>query len=449
MAGSGLFSDQSPIKRHLLRGSGGLQAEVKDVRNDIGEVMEAMAAITVEEFTNPAAAVTDAVLASVASQAAAAAYASADLVGGAAVELDPPRNVTLTCDAGGGATWAGNLTVTGVDINGDALTEDIAFTVSATTAGAKAFARVDSLAADAQNDALGNWEVGFGDIIGLGMSLKSRAGGDQVLLEIVDGSVVGGGGGGASTTTGVTVDNETAVSQAVTHSGHAHFSAPIAEEVISVVADVLIAVGPLIVAAQPDFPRKLRVNITDADASITAGTVDLVGVGVDGAALSQSIPLTGGSQVVVTDDAYATLTSATITGPAGHGAGDNIGIGVDSALGLPIPAGAANVAVNKTCVDSADETVAGVDATARTVDPTSAPDAARDYDFYFSYELTTTQSAHNHGVTDGGHSHGAAGGAGGTFVDAATSEPNGTYEPDSAPDGAHDYALVYEYDPTA
>jgi hypothetical protein len=405
--------------------------------------------MTVEEWIDPAAADTDAVLASVVSQASAAAYASTDLVGGAAVALDPPRNVTLTCDAGGGATWAGNLTVTGVDINGDAMTEDIAFAVSATTAGVKAFARVDSLSADAQNDALGNWEVGFGDIIGLGKSLKSRAGGDQVMLEIVDGAIVGGGGGGASAVTGLTVDSETAVNQATVLSGVAHFTDPIAEEVVSIVANVLIANGAQLLAGQPDFPRKLRVDITDADVSITAGTVDLVGVGADGAALSQSIPLTGGTQVVVTDDAYATVTSVTVVGAAGNGAGDNIGVGVDSALGLPIPAGAANVVVTKTCVDSADETVAGVDTTARTVDPTTAPDAAKDYDFYYRYELTPTQSAHTHTVTDGGHTHGAAGGVGGTFVDAATSAPNGTYEPDTAPDGAHDYALVYEYDPTA
>ncbi len=37
----------------------------------------------------------------------------------------------------------------------------------------------------------------------------------------------------------------------------------------------------------------------------------------------------------------------------------------------------------------------------------------------------------------------------GVFVDAATAAPNGTYTPATAPDGANDYAVYYEYDPTA
>jgi hypothetical protein len=191
--GSGLFGDQSPIKRHLLRGTGGLQAEVADVRSDVGHVLEAMAAITVEEWTDPAAADTDAVLLSVVSQAAQADYASTDLVGGAAVALDPPRNVTLTCDAGGGATWLGNLTVVGVDINGDAITEDLAFAAGVTVDGVLAFARVDSLSADAQADALGNWEVGFGDVIGLGVPIVSRAGLADLIREIEAGALVATG----------------------------------------------------------------------------------------------------------------------------------------------------------------------------------------------------------------------------------------------------------------
>lgn len=36
----------------------------------------------------------------------------------------------------------------------------------------------------------------------------------------------------------------------------------------------------------------------------------------------------------------------------------------------------------------------------------------------------------------------------GTYVDAATSPPNGSYEPGAAPNGTNDYALYYEYDPT-
>jgi hypothetical protein len=205
MAGSGLFSNQYAKKPHLLQQTGGIAAEVKDLRDDIQRVLGPLAAMAVEEFVTPPAAVTDAVLASVASQAAAAVYEAADLVGGAAVVLDPPRNVTLTCDAGGGATWTGNLKVKGLDANGAAIEEDIAFTASATTPGLLAFAKVTGLEADAQADALGNWEVGFGDVIGLAKPLISRAGAGAVMMEIEDGTVLA-----ADAITGTFVDAATA-----------------------------------------------------------------------------------------------------------------------------------------------------------------------------------------------------------------------------------------------
>jgi hypothetical protein len=195
---------------------------------------------------------------------------------------------------------------------------------------------------------------------------------------------------------------------AVTLCGHASFLNPIAAELISVVNDVLLADGAQVIAAQPDYPRKLQVRITDGDSSISAGTVTLVGVGIDGSAVTQTINLAGGTRTVITDAVYATLTSATVAALAGHGAGDNIGIGVGAALGLPIPTGAAGVAVTKTCVDSVNEAVAGVDATARSVAPTTAANAAHDYDFFFKYTVTPTQAAHDHGAATGtgsAHTH--------------------------------------------
>lgn len=190
--GSGLFSDQSARLPHLVDGKGGMGGEIDDLRKDVARVLAALAAFTVDEFTDPVAADTDAVLASVASQDVEASYSSTDLVGGGPVVLDPPRNLTLTCDDSA-ATWQDNLTATGIDINGDAITEAIAFTNNTTTAGVKAFARVDSLVADAQVDANGNWSVGFGDVLGLSKPIKERAGLSSLLREIEDGSVVATG----------------------------------------------------------------------------------------------------------------------------------------------------------------------------------------------------------------------------------------------------------------
>jgi hypothetical protein len=157
-----------------------VKGEVGDLRRDVNEELSPMAALAVEEWTDVAAAAAAGVLASVATTTAAVTHAAADLVGAAAVELDPPRNLTLTCDDSA-ATWAGNLTATGVDANGDAITEEIAFTNNTITLGAKAFARVDSLDRGAQVDANGNYTVGFGTKIGLAKKLMTRAGAGAVI----------------------------------------------------------------------------------------------------------------------------------------------------------------------------------------------------------------------------------------------------------------------------
>lgn len=174
----------------------------------------------------------------------------------------------------------------------------------------------------------------------------------------------------------------------VVHTDHVRYEAPIAADLVTNVADVLLANGALTIAAQPDFPRKLQVRITDANSSITAGTVTLVGVGVRGQAITQVIPLAGGTRTVTTDDAFATLTSATVAGLAGHGAGDNIGIGPSAALGLPVPQGTTAVTVFKSNVSNANEAIGTVDSVAGTIIPTSAPNGTRTYDFWFRYSLS-------------------------------------------------------------
>lgn len=190
--GSGLFSDQSPIKRHLVRGTGGVAAEVGDLRRDIGSVMEAMAALAVEEFIDVATADTDGVLAVVQSKnAEEAVYEAADLVGAAAVALDPPRNVTVTTGAGGTpAESPSEATIVGKDVNGAAISEVIPLSqVAGTDVGAKAFALVESVTF--KDDGTGTGaalEVGFGTIIGLGKKIVSRAGFPVVHLEIEAGT---------------------------------------------------------------------------------------------------------------------------------------------------------------------------------------------------------------------------------------------------------------------
>ena len=97
MAGSGLFSDQRPVKPHLVEGKTGVAGEVDNLRQDVATVLGGLVALTVEEFTDPALADVDAIRVAAATVAAARTLSGADLdgvVGGD--EMVPPRNVTVT-----------------------------------------------------------------------------------------------------------------------------------------------------------------------------------------------------------------------------------------------------------------------------------------------------------------------------------------------------------------
>jgi len=255
--------------------------------------------------------------------------------------------------------------------------------------------------------------IGKSTVYGYGIEWKA---------EDVDGTTpyidlqVRSGAGGATGAATATNNNESAHTHAITAGtpaiaavtlcGHMGYLNPDAADLVSVVNDVLLADGVLAIALQPDYPRKLQVRITDADSSISAGTVTLVGREVDGTAITQVINLAGGTRTVVTTKAFATLTSATVAALAGHGVGDNIGIGMGLSLGCPAPAGCGSFQVIKACVDTANEAVGTVDATARTIEPTTAANATHDYDFFYSYTVTPTQAAHDHGAaTAAGSAH--------------------------------------------
>lgn len=247
-----------------------------------------------------------------------------------------------------------------------------------------------------------------------------------VTVDAVAGDQTGSAGTGATGSSGtggvtgvsasdgvVATTSATPAIAAITDSRHDTAMAPIAADLVTIVAAIDMANGAQVIAAQPDVPRKLQVRIVDANASVSAGAVALVGVGVRGQPLSQSIPLTGGTQTVTTADAYAKLTSATIAGLVGEAPGDTIGIGPSNALGLnapqtPIPG---TFAVHKATVAATgaltpvDEAVGTVDAAAGTISPTTAPDGARRFDFHYTFQFTPTQASHTH--TGGAHTHAA------------------------------------------
>ncbi len=182
----------------------------------------------------------------------------------------------------------------------------------------------------------------------------------------------------------------------VIESDSVRFVDPDAPDLVSVVATVDAANGAQIIALQPDYARHLQLRVINAGAAITAGTMDLIFVGAGGEARTQSMTLVGAGAGATTISTWpcARLTSATVAGLVGGGAGQTVSIGMGN-LALPRPKalGATAFAVFKTTIDGADEAPGTVDATAGSFAPTSAPNAARDYDVWFNRTVTEIATA--------------------------------------------------------
>ncbi len=182
------------------------------------------------------------------------------------------------------------------------------------------------------------------------------------------------------------VDNTSTV-----YYGKVLYSKPLLSELISVVADIQMANGPLGLLTQPNVPSRLNVRLVCAG-GISAGIVTLLGFGADGAPVTQAIPLTGVTRTVVTDEAFATLTSATLSALAGGAAGDHISIGVSDYLGLPVPAAATALTVFKETLDYANEAVGTVHAASRSISPSHAADGTHEFEFWYKYTLAHTHT---------------------------------------------------------
>lgn len=83
---------------------------------------------------------------------------------------DYPRNVTITPGGTTTSVPAGDVVVTGTDILGQVITENITFAAnaSALVAGVKAFASLTSIVFPQQDDTGATYDVGFGEVLGLG-----------------------------------------------------------------------------------------------------------------------------------------------------------------------------------------------------------------------------------------------------------------------------------------
>lgn len=186
--GSGIWAKQLADTPHLEKG------EIADLRRDLAAVLRNLASIGVVEYTNPAAGAPAGLEAATATTVAPRTVSSFLSAGKAALLADG-RNVTFTTAGTTPADAPANAVVTGTDIDGKAQTETITVAQTATiSAGAKIFKTVTSIAYAAADGTGATVAIGFGDLLGLPVAPRSRAGlGAALVKEIAAGSVVTNG----------------------------------------------------------------------------------------------------------------------------------------------------------------------------------------------------------------------------------------------------------------
>ncbi len=151
------------------------------------------------------------------------------------------------------------------------------------------------------------------------------------------------------------------------------------------------ALDGVVGAAEMDAPRNITIT---SDAQVDHDAVDVVidGTDINNDVVQDTITKTdGGNTTDVGTVAFKTVTKITIPAEAGAGGLQEIGFGPVMGLSKPLVSRAGLEAVIQEIAIGA---------------------------------VVTT----------------------GTFVDAATTAPNGTYAPSAAQDGSNDYAAYYEYD---
>ncbi len=186
MSGSGLFTNQAPAVPHLSKN------ELADLRADVARTLLPMAAVTVEEYTNPAAAAAAGLLAATASSVAVQTVLAAGLLApGVAALLAYGRNVTFTTAGATPADAPADAVVTGTGMDDEEVTETITVAQTATiSSGSKIFKTIESIVYAAGQGAAATVSIGFGPVLGTLKTPKARAGLAAPLLEIAAGARV-------------------------------------------------------------------------------------------------------------------------------------------------------------------------------------------------------------------------------------------------------------------
>lgn len=135
---------------------------------------------------------------------------------------------------------------------------------------------------------------------------------------------------------------------------------------------------------QPKIPRNLKINITDANASISAYSITIVGVGPDGSAVTETFNFASGL-TPAGSKIFATITSVTLNSIVGSGSGDTLDLGYGVKIGVPVPAGATGLSIVKLVSNGTAEAASATDTTNNSFTATTAPNGTNDYEIWYKY----------------------------------------------------------------
>jgi hypothetical protein len=200
---SKIFGSAKPSRSHLANrvGKGGL-GEIKKLRDDVEASFSRMessgGSIRTDEYTNPAAADTDAIKTAAATAATAQSFSAAagdfdGVIGDA--EMIPPRPISITTTADADVD-AVDVVVTGAVRLADGTLQDVTDTITltddggVTDAGTIPMSFLYSADVPAQGGAGATLAIGFAAPMGLSDKVMERAGLITALQQIVAGAVV-------------------------------------------------------------------------------------------------------------------------------------------------------------------------------------------------------------------------------------------------------------------
>lgn len=145
--------------------------------------------VRVYEVSNPAAASAAGLKAATASQVAPLTWSASDLIGAGLTELLlAPRTISFTTAGATPADAPANAVVTGLDVNGDVISETITVPQTATiNTGSKCFSTITSVAFAAGDGTGATVSMGWGAAIGLPEKAKLRNAAVAALVEFTDG----------------------------------------------------------------------------------------------------------------------------------------------------------------------------------------------------------------------------------------------------------------------